>query len=97
MQTTNWAFKGMEGQGHFLTLGPGHLRMIIKTCFSEKPLGHFWPNFVCKLSGTMEWKIHEHDAGHMIKMAATFIYEKKNSSRIFFSCADEPISTKLGL
>ena len=28
-------------QGHFLTLAQGHLHMKIKTCFSQKPLGHF--------------------------------------------------------
>ena len=31
----------IEGQGHFLTLAQGHLHMKIKTCFSQKPLGHF--------------------------------------------------------
>ena len=31
----------LEGQGHFLTLAPGHLHMKIKTCFSKKPLGYF--------------------------------------------------------
>ena len=31
----------IEGQGHFLTLAPGHLHMKIETCFSKKPLGHF--------------------------------------------------------
>ena len=41
MQTTNWADEGMEGQGYFLTLAPGHLHMKIKTCFSKKLLGHF--------------------------------------------------------
>ena len=38
--------------GHFLTLAQGHLNLKIKTCFSQIPLGHFEPNFVCKLSGT---------------------------------------------
>ena len=42
----------IEGQGHFLTFAQGHLHMTIKTCFSQKPLGHFQPNFVCKLLGT---------------------------------------------
>ena len=31
----------IEGQGHFLTLARGHLRLKIETCFSQKPLGHF--------------------------------------------------------
>ena len=30
-----------EGQGHILTLVQGQLHMKIKTCFSQKPLGHF--------------------------------------------------------
>ena len=30
-----------EGQGHFFMLAQGHLHMEIKTCFSQKPLGHF--------------------------------------------------------
>ena len=35
--------------------------MKIKTCFSQKPLGHFQQNFVCKLLGTLEMKIHLHE------------------------------------
>ena len=31
-----------------LDLAQGYLHMKIKTCFSQKPLGHFQPNFVCK-------------------------------------------------
>ena len=42
----------IEGQGHFLTLAQGHLHLKIKNGFSQMPLGHFEPNFVCKLSGT---------------------------------------------
>ena len=52
----------IEGQGHFLTLAQGHLHMNVKIGFSQKPLGYFEPNFVCKLSG------------HMTKMAAMPIY-----------------------
>ena len=40
-------------------------------------------------------KIHEHDAGHMTKMATTSIYGK-NPSKIF-SETGRPISTKLGM
>ena len=36
----------------FFTLAKGHLHIKIKTCFSQKPLGDFQPNFVCKLLGT---------------------------------------------
>ena len=39
---------------HFLTLAQSHLHMKIKTGFSQKLLGHFESNFVCKLLGT--WK-----------------------------------------
>ena len=45
-----------EGQCHFLTLAQGHLCMKIKTCFSQKPLGRFLPNFVFKLLGTWTLK-----------------------------------------
>ena len=46
----------IQCQGNFLTLALGHLHMKIKTCFSQKPLGHFQPNFVCKLLGTWKFK-----------------------------------------
>ena len=42
----------IEGQGHFLTFAQGHLHMKIKTGFSQKPVGHFEPSFVCKLLST---------------------------------------------
>ena len=44
----------IEGQGHFLTSAQGHLHLKIKFCYSKILLGHFEPNFVCKLSGI--WK-----------------------------------------
>ena len=44
--------------------------MKVKTCFSQQQLGHFQPNFVCKL----ETKIHLLDAGHMTKLADMPIY-----------------------
>ena len=31
----------IQGQGHSLTLAQDQLDMKIKTCFSQKPLGHF--------------------------------------------------------
>ena len=86
----------IEAQGHFLTVAQGHLHMKIKTGFSQIPLGHFEPNFVCKLSGTGKMKICQHDDGHMTKMAAMPIYEKL-PSKIFFSETGVPISTKLGM
>ena len=43
-----------EGQGHFLTLAQGHLHLKIKTDFSQILRGHFEPNFVFKLSGTVK-------------------------------------------
>ena len=43
-----------------------------------------------------EMKIHEHDAGHMTKVAATLIYGK-NPSKIFSLDTGGPISTKLGM
>ena len=41
-------------------------------------------------------KIHEHDAGHMTKIATTPIYGK-NLSKIFFFGTGGLISTKLGM
>ena len=38
------------GQGHFVNLAQGYLHLKIKTGYSQMPLGHFEPNFVCKLS-----------------------------------------------
>ena len=85
----------IEGQGHFLTLAHGHLHMKIKTGFSQKPVGQFEPNFVCKLVGTRNIEIKWHDDGLMTKMTATPIFVK-NPSKIF-SRAIQPISTKLAL
>ena len=39
-------------------------------------------------------KIHEHDAGHMTKMAATHLYGK-NTSKIFFSGTHWPFPRNL--
>ena len=41
-------------------------------------------------------KICQHDDGHMTKMAAMPLYGE-NPSKIFFSDAGGPISTKLGM
>ena len=41
-------------------------------------------------------KIHEHNAGHVTKMAATPLYGK-NTSKIFFSEIGGEIPTKLGM
>ena len=48
----------IEGQGHFLTLAQGHLHMKNKTGFSQKPVGHFETNFICKLLGTRKLKFN---------------------------------------
>ena len=47
----------IEGQGYFMTLAQGHLHLKIKSCLSQILLGHFEPNFVCKLSGIGKLKI----------------------------------------
>ena len=39
---------------HFLTLAQDHLVINIETFFSKEPMGHFQPNFVCKLLGTIK-------------------------------------------
>ena len=51
--------------------GQDHLHTKIKTCFSQKQLSHFLPNFVYK-----EIKLYKHDAGHTNMMAAMLIYGK---------------------
>ena len=35
---------------------PSQLHMKLKTGFSQKPLGQSKPNFICKLSGSRNWK-----------------------------------------
>ena len=49
----------IEGQGHFLTLAKGYLHMKIKAGFSQKPVGYFEPNFVCKLFGRRKLKFDD--------------------------------------
>ena len=51
-------YVSIECQCHFLSLAQGHLHMKIKTGFSQKPVGHFEPNFVCKLLGTRKGKFN---------------------------------------
>ena len=74
----------MQGQGHFLTLAPGHLHMKIKVIF----LWNCWAIFNQILYVSFEVqekkkKIHKNDAGHMTKMAAMPICGKKKPSEIF--------------
>ena len=66
----------MEGQGHFLTLAPGHLHMKIKNLFFLETTGPFLRKFCMLVFRYKEMKINEHDAGHMTKMAAMPIYGK---------------------
>ena len=42
----------------FFTLTYGHLHMKIQTVFSEKPVGHFASNFVCKPLVAMKFKFN---------------------------------------
>ena len=49
----------IEGQGHFLTLAQCHLHKKIETGFSRKPVGHFEPNFVCKLLCTRKLELND--------------------------------------
>ena len=39
-----------------MTLVKGHSDFKVKTCFSQKQLGHFKPKFIWKLKGEWEWK-----------------------------------------
>ena len=36
----------IKDQGHSLTLAKGHSDIKIKTCFSQKLLGHLKPNYI---------------------------------------------------
>ena len=69
----------IEGQGHFLTLAQGHLHMKLGLVLSVTT-----GPFSAKACRDKEMKIHQHNAGHMTKMAAMPIYDK-NTSKIFFS------------
>ena len=63
----------IEGQGHFLALAQGRLHMKLELVLSVTTRPYFQPNFECKLVGTRKKK-HQHNAGHMTKMAAMPIY-----------------------
>ena len=68
----------------FLDLGPMLFTYANLTCFSQKPLAHYQPNFVCKLvSASFKMKIHQYNAGHMTKMAAMPIYGKNTLKSSF--------------
>ena len=67
----------------FLDLGPMSFTYENLTCYYQKPLAHFQPNFECKLVSTSLMKIHQHNAGHMTKMAAMSIYGKNTLKSSF--------------
>ena len=50
----------------FIDLEPRSLHVKIKTCFSQKPLGHFQPMFVCnKTENSLTWYwSHDQDGCH---------------------------------
>ena len=84
MQTTNWVNEGKRVLKVTVTSWPWPKVIYVwkvKTSFSQIQLGHFEPNFVCKLSGTR--KFHKHYAGHMSKMAAMPLYGKNPSINLF--------------
>ena len=64
----------IQCQGHFWTLAKGHLYMIFKTGFSQKPLGHF--NQFLSIS----FQVHDNEilftlcGSHYQDMAAMHIY-----------------------
>ena len=81
----------IEGQGHFLTLTKDHLHMKHRLILSVTT-GPFQPNFEC--FKYKEMKIHQHNAGHMTKMAAMLIHGKhilKNLSMNHWSDCDETL------
>ena len=60
----------IEGQGHFLTLAKGHLHMKLELVFLSVITGPFSAKFLMLACRNKEIKIHQHNAGHMTKMAA---------------------------
>ena len=62
------------------------------TCFSQKPLAYFQPNFECKLACRYKlMKIYQHFAGHMTAMPIMVTHTLK----IFFLGTTGPILMKL--
>ena len=72
----------IEGQCHCLTLAQGHLHKImkIKTCFSQKPPGHFYRILYVRFWARGNKKLVIYDAGHMVKMAAMVKILQKSDS-----------------
>ena len=68
----------IKGQVHSLALAKGHSDFKIKTCFSQKLLGHFNQISKTKAFGRMGIKKNHrtNELGHMTKMAAMPIYGK---------------------
>ena len=46
-------------KANFLTLVKGHSDFKVKTCFSQKQLGHLKPKLIWKLKGEWEWKLKQ--------------------------------------
>ena len=82
-----------------MTLTQGNLNIKIVTISKMFFSDTTWP---IKLKFYMEpplvggMKVYSWDFGHMTKMAAMPIYGK-NSSKIFFTRTDRPLSMKLGM
>ena len=49
-----WRYVSIEGQGHFLTLAPGHLHLKLNWLFSEM-IGPFWTKFYFVLGPNIRW------------------------------------------
>ena len=67
----------IKGQGHSLILVKDHSDFKVKTCFSQKQLGDLETKGHMKAYGRMGMKIYINELGHMTKIAAMPIYEKK--------------------
>ena len=67
----------IKGQVHSLTLIKGHLDFKVKTCFSQKQLGHLETKTHMKIWGGIKMKTYKNEVGHMANMAAMPIYGKK--------------------
>ena len=86
----------IEGQGHCLTLVPGHFKSNFESFF----LSYFKANWnqitYVALLGKKEVPLYVNDFGHLTKMAAMPIYGK-NPSDFFFSRTVRLIATKFGM
>ena len=73
----------IQGQCHLLTLAKGHLHIVFKIQFSQKPLDQSKPNFICAILRKGNQSLYK--------------WSRSNDLKINFSGIGGPISMKLGI